>query len=152
MSDCYAILGVARYASQDDIRDAYRKLARELHPDHTGGDEKKAEKFKAVSGAYRTLMNPDERRAHDAALEGKGSPGERLLGVVEELLGPESSALCDSIRSEGINRKNFEEIARAFTQAAKITHGRMKERVSRATLAAEGKENDLFSIVSELLS
>jgi curved DNA-binding protein len=63
--DFYRDLGVARDASQDDIQRAYRKLAREYHPDvnHDPGAE---EKFKDISEAYDALRDPDTRRKYDA--------------------------------------------------------------------------------------
>ena len=59
--DYYAILGVSRDADQSEIKKAYRKKARETHPDY-GGDE---EAFKAVSIAYETLSDPEKRRMYD---------------------------------------------------------------------------------------
>ncbi len=59
--DYYAILGVSRDADQSEIKKAYRKKARETHPDY-GGDE---EAFKAVSVAYETLSDPEKRRMYD---------------------------------------------------------------------------------------
>ena len=61
MNDYYAILGVSRDADQSEIKKAYRKKARELHPDY-GGDE---EAFKELSVAYETLSDPEKRRMYD---------------------------------------------------------------------------------------
>jgi DnaJ-class molecular chaperone len=59
--DPYAILGVKREASQDEIRSAYRRLAKKLHPDLNPGDKQAEEKFKQVSVAYDLLGDPDKR-------------------------------------------------------------------------------------------
>ena len=63
MRDYYEVLGVARDASQDEIKKAYRKLARQLHPDYAGPDSEEA--FKELSVAYETLSDPEKRRMYD---------------------------------------------------------------------------------------
>jgi molecular chaperone DnaJ len=63
--DLYAILGVERGASEDDIKKAYRKLARKFHPDVNPGNASAEEKFKELSAAYDVLSNPDKRKLYD---------------------------------------------------------------------------------------
>ena len=63
--DFYAVLGVDKAASADDIKKAYRKVARESHPDHNPGDPKAEERFKAASEAYNVLSDTGRRREYD---------------------------------------------------------------------------------------
>lgn len=61
----YEILGVNKDASADEIKTAYRKLARQYHPDLHPGDEEAANKFKEISEAYETLSDPKKREEYD---------------------------------------------------------------------------------------
>ena len=65
--DFYAILGVDKKASGDEIKKKYRSLAREFHPDKTKGDDALEEKFKAVSEAYDILSDSKKRAEYDEA-------------------------------------------------------------------------------------
>ncbi|MDQ3912393.1 MAG: DnaJ domain-containing protein [Actinomycetota bacterium] len=62
----YEVLGISRNASQSEIRNAYRKLAKERHPDHAGGSEAE---FSRLQEAHHILSDPDRRRQHDEALD-----------------------------------------------------------------------------------
>src|SRR5215218_8405948 len=63
--DYYATLGVPRNASEDDIKKAFRKLAREYHPDVAKDKKKAEEKFKEINEAYEVLSDPTKRKKYD---------------------------------------------------------------------------------------
>lgn len=63
--DFYALLGVPRTASEEEIKKAYRKLALQFHPDRNPGDKKSEEKFKEITEAYAVLMDPKKREQYD---------------------------------------------------------------------------------------
>jgi molecular chaperone DnaJ len=63
--DFYAVLGLPKTATADEIKKAYRKLARENHPDSKPGDSAAEERFKSISEAYAVLSDPDKRKEYD---------------------------------------------------------------------------------------
>ncbi len=63
--DYYAILGVPRNATEKEIKAAYRRLARQYHPDVNPGDKQAEEKFKEINEAYQVLSDPEKRAAYD---------------------------------------------------------------------------------------
>lgn len=75
MADPYSTLGVARGASEAEIKSAYRKLAKELHPDKNRDNPKAAEKFSSVTNAYDLLFDKDKRARFDRGeIDGDGNP------------------------------------------------------------------------------
>ncbi len=64
--DLYSVLGVSRDATADEVKRAYRKLARKYHPDRNQGDKDSEEQFKEVQEAYDTLSDPEKRKQYDA--------------------------------------------------------------------------------------
>ena len=74
--DYYEVLGLPRNASQDDIKSAFRKLARQYHPDVNNNDDAE-EKFKEINEAFAILSDPEKRAAYDryghAGVSGNGS-------------------------------------------------------------------------------
>ena len=68
MKDPYELLGVARSASQDDIKKAYRALAKKLHPDVNPGDKAVEQRFKEITAAYDLLSDAERRRQFDSGM------------------------------------------------------------------------------------
>jgi len=92
--DYYEVLGVARGASDQDLKKAYRRLAHQYHPDKNQSDPEAEEKFKEAAEAYAVLSNSEQRQRYDrfghagvstsAAGAGYGAPG---FGGIEDILG-----------------------------------------------------------------
>lgn len=87
--DHYETLGVDRDASEAEVKRAFRRLARELHPDVNDHDPEAEEKFKAAAEAYEVLSDPERRRAYDAygheGVRAGGFPPGGGFGSVEEI-------------------------------------------------------------------
>jgi curved DNA-binding protein CbpA len=110
-SDFYAVLGVSRNATSDEIRERFLQLTRQMHPDRFHGDEKRhaEERFQAVTQAFNILSNPARRRAHDAEL---ARPGQKS--------GADSEQVTKVFLQRGVKAykaKNFLEAAENFRAA-----------------------------------
>ena len=78
--DLYIVLGVDRSAAAGDIKRAYKRLARRLHPDINPGDREAAARFRQILDAYETLIDPDRRRRYDAGQLSSGNDESETFG------------------------------------------------------------------------
>lgn len=128
MKDPYEILGVARSATDQDIKDAYKKLARQFHPDLNPGVKTAEETFKAISGAYDLLKDKEMRRRFDAGeidASGAERPQERFYRDFAEGPAYASHAAQDGFAS---NDELEEFLARAFRGGTQRSQGTFRAR------------------------
>ena len=88
--DAYEVLGVGRDADETEVKKAFRKLARELHPDVNNHDPQAEEKFKEAAEAYEILSDADKRQVydrygHDGLKRGGQSPNFDGFGSISDL-------------------------------------------------------------------
>jgi molecular chaperone DnaJ len=103
--ELYKTLGVSKDASDEEIKKAYRKLARKYHPDRNPGDEEAEEKFKEISAAHDVLSDPEKRKEYDAGGQfagfGGGGQGPFAGGGAQGGFGPDLGDIFSSIFSRG---------------------------------------------------
>jgi DnaJ-class molecular chaperone len=128
MKDPYEILGVARSATDKDIKDAFKKLARKFHPDLHPGDKTAEEKFKAISAANDLLKDQEKRRRFEAGeidAGGAERPQERFYRDFADGPAYASHAAQDGFAS---NEELEEFLARAFRGGTQGSQGTFRAR------------------------
>ncbi|MBR6643684.1 MAG: molecular chaperone DnaJ [Lachnospiraceae bacterium] len=121
--DYYEVLGVAKGASDSEIKSAYRKVAKKYHPDANPGDKEAEVKFKEAAEAYAVLSDADKRRQYDqfghAAFEqgGMGGGGFDFSGDMSDLFGSFGDIFGDLFGGGGRRRSNNGPVKGANTRA-----------------------------------
>lgn len=128
MQDPYEILGVSRSATDKEIKDAFKKLARKFHPDLHPGDKEAEEKFKDISAANDFLKDKEKRRRFDAGeidASGAERPQERFYRDFADGPAYASHAAQDGFAS---NEELEEFLARAFAGGGRRSQGGFRAR------------------------
>src|ERR1700730_7035035 len=128
MKDPYETLGVARSATEKEIKDAFKKLARKFHPDLHPGDKEAEAKFKDLSAANDLLRDKEKRRRFDAGeidASGAERPQERFYRDFADGPGHASHAAQDGFAS---NEELEEFLSRAFAGGGQRAQGTFRAR------------------------
>ena len=115
----YDTLGVAKGASQDELKKAYRKLARQYHPDKNPGDTSAEERFKEVQAAYDVLSDEEKRKQYDRFGATNGRPGRAApAGRTSTSISAASTSAISAICSAGSSAAAARAAARARSSAS----------------------------------
>jgi DnaJ-class molecular chaperone len=151
MKSLYDILGIKREASQDEIKRAYRKLAQELHPDRTGNDQKKTERFKEVCAAYAILSNETDRANYDNELGTRRHPfAPDPSGKRSSMFGPLFDDLVGRVQTEGIGAHNLDELLKDLLIVAKDVQKNVPNRMKKTAEQATKSPGSLLDMVENI--
>ncbi len=129
MKDLYKLLGVPHDADPGVIKSAYRRLVRELHPDVTGNDKAKTERFREVCAAYAILADEGRRAEYDK--EQKAPPV--FGGEKSTIFGPLFDDLIVRVSEQGINSGNVDDLLKQFIEMALDVKDNLPKRAAEAT-------------------
>lgn len=135
----YEELGLKETASDNEIKQAFRKLAKENHPDKTMGDKKKEEKFKKVNTAYQTLSDPTKKKEYDATLKysytrnTRGSSGAESYNYDYDQKAPFGKGRYEDFFSDGV----FDDIFKDIYKNAKNGAGTYSDGTKTRTSSGE---------------
>jgi curved DNA-binding protein CbpA len=140
-ADCYRLLGLSGGASFEDVKVAYRGLARKYHPDVSSGDQRAKDKFIEVTLAYKWLLNslsreiapPHDGAAHPAnrpASTAKSSPGKQTKSAVQVQVNPSLSPLEQQLKSSSYQQLQQLLRTQKFPRAIALVES-LAQRMSR---------------------
>ncbi|WP_028558698.1 J domain-containing protein [Paenibacillus pinihumi] len=135
MQSYYEVLGVARTATAAELKSAYRKLAKQLHPDVNGGTAEAEQRFKKLKEAYETLSDPEKRQAYDL---GGNTSGTGRAGSAESQPGSKTAGQAKAADYKFDPAKAAQSFDRFFG-----FHPDSKKRSSDASGASGTKRNPL---------
>ena len=110
MKDYYKILEITTTATKDEIKKAYRKLAKQFHPDKNGGNKEAEVKFKEIAEAYETLSDDVKRSVYDLQMKQKK---QEMIKQQEELRHREVLRRQEELKRQEIERQNAQRVSAA---------------------------------------
>jgi DnaJ-class molecular chaperone len=144
MRDPYKVLGVKRDAGADEIKAAWRNLAKAVHPDHNIGDPTATERFAEIGRAYETLKDPQKRSRYDQVArmaEAKGQSKEQTI-MQQRQAAREAAERAKAARANA--EKILEELARANAQKAQKAAAAANPQAAGATESPEDMVERIF--------
>lgn len=151
--DYYEILGVQRDAADEEIRNAFRQLARKYHPDKTGNDDHAEDRFKQINEAYEVLSNPALRDRYDDFTEAweAGLTGEEPWNNFASRSESAASGKRDYFQFDGKGfGEFFEELRRQQRERSRDDAAPMKERPTSSNGRGDDLETDLWVTLEEV--
>ncbi|MBB3592241.1 DnaJ-class molecular chaperone [Rhizobium sp. BK529] len=142
MRDPYKVLGVTRDAGADEIKAAWRHMAKAVHPDHNQGDPTATARFAEIGRAYETLKDPKKRNLFDNALRMAEAKKQEQTIMQQRQAAREAAARAKAAQANA--ERVMEELARANAYAQKAAAAGAKQQQASTTEAAEEMVERIF--------
>lgn len=142
MRDPYKVLGVKRDAGADEIKTAWRNMAKAVHPDHNQGDPTATARFAEIGRAYETLKDPRKRNLFDSAVRMAEAKKQEQTIMQQRQAAREAAVRAKAAQANA--ERVMEELARANANAQKAAAAGAKQQQAGATEAAEEMVERIF--------